>query len=535
MARTSIGSIFLTLRATTGELRKDLNRATSRMRAQFNRMAKAAAVAAAALVAALAAMAVRGARELDKLGKAARRLGFETVASLQGMREAAKQFSGIADRQFDVAIQRMVRRISEARAGTGAAGAALKELGLEIEALAKLSPDEQFKSIADAMQGVEKQGDRVRLTMRLFDSEGVALVNTLSAGREAIDAVQERMERLGITMESVEAERVEQMNDSFSMLRAIITGAQMQLAAGFAPAVTALTERVIDLVEEMGGLRAISANVVQGATTGFSVLTAIFQGWIMLVKQGELALLQMANAIPTDFFLAFGLDEFERQAISAFKGSIPDAIQKTRAELDELSRGDPLGSFLQSMRVSAADLTGEFFSVIDSITGGAEEAAKAFSGAVSTIESDLTQLVSSGKLNARRMVDAIIEEFARLNVVRPLLQALVFAGGGEKGILASGFSALFGGGRADGGAVSRGTPYIVGERGHEMFVPNTDGIILPNRMLAGAGAGGGPAVIQNNYFEMIADSRIQAQIAQAAPLIAEATERQIANRQRRRI
>lgn len=52
-----------------------------------------------------------------------------------------------------------------------------------------------------------------------------------------------------------------------------------------------------------------------------------------------------------------------------------------------------------------------------------------------------------------------------------------------------GISALvdkaFGGGRAEGGSVKAGTSYVVGERGAEMFVPKTDGVIVPNNKLGG--------------------------------------------------
>lgn len=51
-----------------------------------------------------------------------------------------------------------------------------------------------------------------------------------------------------------------------------------------------------------------------------------------------------------------------------------------------------------------------------------------------------------------------------------------------------GFGSFFGGGRAAGGPVSGGTPYMVGERGPELFVPNTSGNIVPNNKLGGGGA-----------------------------------------------
>jgi hypothetical protein len=41
-------------------------------------------------------------------------------------------------------------------------------------------------------------------------------------------------------------------------------------------------------------------------------------------------------------------------------------------------------------------------------------------------------------------------------------------------------SSAFGGFRAAGGAVSSGTPYVVGERGAELFVPSSSGTIIPN-------------------------------------------------------
>lgn len=45
----------------------------------------------------------------------------------------------------------------------------------------------------------------------------------------------------------------------------------------------------------------------------------------------------------------------------------------------------------------------------------------------------------------------------------------------------------FGGGKAMGGPVNAGTSYVVGERGPELFMPNTSGTIVPNNRLGGQG------------------------------------------------
>jgi hypothetical protein len=46
-------------------------------------------------------------------------------------------------------------------------------------------------------------------------------------------------------------------------------------------------------------------------------------------------------------------------------------------------------------------------------------------------------------------------------------------------------SSAFGGFRANGGSVAAGTPYVVGEKGAELFVPNSSGTIVPNGAMGG--------------------------------------------------
>lgn len=61
-------------------------------------------------------------------------------------------------------------------------------------------------------------------------------------------------------------------------------------------------------------------------------------------------------------------------------------------------------------------------------------------------------------------------------------------------------------GRATGGAVQSGSPYIVGERGPELFVPHQSGTIMPNA--SGAGGSGG-SVTLNVSIGMYAGSAIE--------------------------
>jgi phage-related minor tail protein len=65
------------------------------------------------------------------------------------------------------------------------------------------------------------------------------------------------------------------------------------------------------------------------------------------------------------------------------------------------------------------------------------------------------------------------------------LVSLVANNPAVKGI-AGVISSAFGGFRAAGGSVSAGTPYVVGERGAELFVPSSNGTIVPNGAVGGS-------------------------------------------------
>jgi hypothetical protein len=71
-------------------------------------------------------------------------------------------------------------------------------------------------------------------------------------------------------------------------------------------------------------------------------------------------------------------------------------------------------------------------------------------------------------------------------------------------------------GRAEGGPVSKGNPYLVGEKGPEMFVPDTSGDIVPLNGLAGSGAGKRQSVeIANAIKNIISDTFILEKITDA--------------------
>lgn len=88
-----------------------------------------------------------------------------------------------------------------------------------------------------------------------------------------------------------------------------------------------------------------------------------------------------------------------------------------------------------------------------------------------------------------------------------LSSGLLGAGSGSMSIDYGGLLSMFGG-LAGGGRQAAGQPKVVGERGRELWVPDTNGTIIPNNAMAnfGQGSGGPPSVVRvllnaGEYFD----------------------------------
>jgi TP901 family phage tail tape measure protein len=120
--------------------------------------------------------------------------------------------------------------------------------------------------------------------------------------------------------------------------------------------------------------------------------------------------------------------------------------------------------------------------IADQLSGPVQEAARSVESA---FESAFVGFVT-GTMSARSAIASLLQDLAKLaaqSAFRSLFSN-AFGGGGF-------LSRIFGGFRAEGGPVSAGRSYVVGERGPELFVPQGSGQIIPN----GGAAGGDPVQV----------------------------------------
>jgi len=175
-----------------------------------------------ASVGGLAALVKRELEALDATNKLSDRLGISTE-KIGGLQYAA-EMSGVAVNTLNMALQRMTRRVAEAAQGGGEAQAAIKELGLDAERLGSMVPDQMFYAIADALQKVQSQSDRVRLAFKLFDSEGVALLQMLKGGSQELANFQSEAEKLGRAFGKDVHDGATKAVDAITRLKAAVSG-----------------------------------------------------------------------------------------------------------------------------------------------------------------------------------------------------------------------------------------------------------------------------------------------------------------------
>lgn len=235
-----------------------------------------AAVAAVAGAAGLGALVKKTFETADATAKVADKIGITTKA-LGGLRHAA-ELTGVSQNTLDQALQRVTRRIAEAANGTGEAKDALRELGIDAEKLVKHPLQEQLGIVADKMGNVETRADKVRLAMKLFDSEGVALVNTLDLGSEGLKEIAAEADAFGISMSRVDAAKIEAANDAITRSKARFTGVVNVISAKLAPVVQFVIERFSGLSDSAKDFGNIMTGVIGAGVTVFARFTDVLQG-----------------------------------------------------------------------------------------------------------------------------------------------------------------------------------------------------------------------------------------------------------------
>ena len=305
------------------------------------------------------ALIKRGLAAGDSLAKTADKIGVTTEA-LAGMRHAA-ELTGVSTETMDMALQRFTRRASEAAIGTGEAKGALQELGINAKELVKLPLDQQMEIVADAMGNLSTQSDRVRIAMKLFDSEGVALVNTLGGGSDALREMIQEAEHLGLALSRTDTAQIEAANDSFTRAKGVITGLTNQFTIAFAPILQTIADSFRQSALDSAdfgnvGQRAADALVgafakVQGALHGVRIfVTRLELGFTILgayIAQRLVPILGTFLTVYNKIAPLLGKKIIENPLVG-FAEDAKESVKLLSDELKLMQEIDPAANILQA-------------------------------------------------------------------------------------------------------------------------------------------------------------------------------------------
>jgi hypothetical protein len=201
-----------------------------------------------------------------------------------------------------------------------------------------------------------------------------------------------------------------------------------------------------------------------------------------------------------------------------------DMLKEDVKEADKMVK-DLLSDF------SIAPVGKEFEAILD----GVYEMNESFDNLGNAVANSFKGMVTgamSFRTAMKGIIGAVIDELFRLYVVQQVV-------GVVKGALGGLFGVPTLPGKAVGGSVTGNKPYMVGERGPELFVPGGNGTIIPNQNVRGSGGG--------SSFNITVDARgsndpaavraqVQQGILEAAPaIIAAAESRTISSLRRPRL
>lgn len=265
------------------------------------RFTKAAVVAGAAVVAAGVAAGAVAVRNFitygDTLDKMSKRTGV-SVEALSELKHAA-ELSGASIETLEKGFAGLSRSLFNAGRGSAEAVDALAALGLTIDDLQGLNPEEQMSLVADGIASIADESTRGAVAQKLFGRAGRQLLPMLRDGKAGMDALRQSARDAGLTMSTEAAGDAATLLDELTTLKSEL----FQISVGFGAFVAPLLNRLLPAIRTLSAgvrdefgkagefLGSFSGDI--GKTVN-AFIDALAGGDLVLAGQIEFAALRLA-------------------------------------------------------------------------------------------------------------------------------------------------------------------------------------------------------------------------------------------------
>jgi hypothetical protein len=271
--------------------------------------------------------------------------------------------------------------------GGGEAKDLFDNLNLSLDELRGLKPDEQLLAIADGLDQVGTNGEKIFYLESLAD-EASRLLPLLADGAKGLRELQREAEILGVTLDDVDAAMVNEAARSFQTLGGAAEGFANQLTIQLSAAFDGMSDDIINVVDDWGGMEEAVGDLVDGTVRGVAfimdslhafqiTLKTVEQGWEILGGTAAEFLSGLEDGIATvinytlqPFIYAIG--EIG-QVVAAVASGFGEFLGETGEGLQDL--GDRIFETTQELRdfkVGGDDVKG----VLDTMKGAADETGR---------------------------------------------------------------------------------------------------------------------------------------------------------------
>ncbi len=160
-----------------------------------------------------------------------------SVEALSELKYAA-ELSGTSLSGLQIGFRSMANTLEESKKGTGAANDALRTLGLSIEQLDTLTPEQKFMTLASAIASLRDPTQRAALAVDIFGRSGTELLPMLADGAEGIEKLRDKAKELGLTMSTETAKQADVLGDALHTAGAAVKGFKDAALSILAPDIT---------------------------------------------------------------------------------------------------------------------------------------------------------------------------------------------------------------------------------------------------------------------------------------------------------
>lgn len=220
----------------------------------------------------LFALANKTATMGDEVAKMAQRTGF-AVETLSELRHVA-QISGTELGSIEKATKRMSSAILDASDGMETYIRAFDHLGINIQELKGLTPEEQFWKIAYALAELEDDTMKAALAQDIFGRAGTDLFPMLEEGAAGIANLRQEAHDLGVVFNDESAKEAVDMKDALTDLTESLGGVAKEIVTVLIPDITKFAEKAVEIVKSVREWIGANPQLV----TGLKILVGILVG-----------------------------------------------------------------------------------------------------------------------------------------------------------------------------------------------------------------------------------------------------------------